>query len=448
MKMHNNSPQRSNREHIQLTTGLENLWIGEISHSHRERFRGKRLGLLANPASVDRSFRHASSLINRLYPDQLKALFSPQHGFHAEKQDNMIESDHTVDPILKIPIFSLYSATRIPTKEMFDLVDTLIVDIQDAGTRVYTFIYTISYCLEAAARYGKEVVILDRPNPIGGVAVEGNILKNEYSSFVGRFPIPMRHGLTVGEIASLFNSKFITEKNGDRKKGISAKRLPVLENRCDLTVIPMTGWKRDMLFSDTGLPWIPPSPNLPSPTSALVYPGQVIWEGTNISEGRGTTQPFEIFGAPFINTEKILDSLCSYINQDAGLSIFRMDKSGATSIPGLILRPIVFEPTSGKWQGKVCQGFQIHVIDPELFKPYTTSLLLLQQIIKHHPDQFRWKEPPYEYEYEKLPIDLILGDKMLRYAIENLENIDVIEESWQIEINEFKQMSRAFYLYE
>ncbi|MBF0389925.1 MAG: DUF1343 domain-containing protein [Desulfamplus sp.] len=390
-----------------VITGLENLCFGQTID--RDFLKGRRLGLLANPASVDSRFNHASSLINQIYPDQLKALFSPQHGFYAQKQDNMIESDHTVDPKLKIPIFSLYSKTRVPTKEMFDLIDTLIVDIQDVGTRVYTFIYTISYCLEVASKYNKDVVILDRPNPVGGVAIEGNILKKDYTSFVGRFPIPMRHGLTVGEIATLFNSEFI-------------------DKPANLKVVPMVGWRRDMLFSDTCLAWIAPSPNLPTPASALVYPGQVIWEGTNISEGRGTTQPFEIFGAPFIGREKIYFEL--------------MDK-----IQGVVLRPVAFEPTSGKWQGRACYGFQIHVTDHTLFKPYKTSLLLIQQIIKEHPDHFKWKEPPYEYEYVKLPIDLILGDKELREQIERFESIDLIEKSWIDELDDFKKMSRRYYLY-
>lgn len=412
IKIDKSLPSQSGKDcsEVKVATGLERLCCNQINYNYRKRLKGKRLGLLANPASVDTSFRHASTLINQTFPEQLKALFSPQHGFYAEKQDNMVESDHTVDPILKIPIFSLYSQTRIPTKEMFDLIDTLIVDIQDVGTRVYTFIYTISYCLEAAAKYEKEVIILDRPNPVGGVQVEGNILNKEYSSFVGRFPIPMRHGLTVGEISSCFNSMFTAQK-------------------CDLEIISMTGWKRDMLFSDTNLPWIAPSPNLPTPTSALVYSGQVVWEGTNISEGRGTTQPFEIFGAPFIDTEKIL-------NQVDG------------RIDGAVLRPIAFQPTSGKWKDEVCRGFQIHVVEPKLFKPYKTSLILLQQIIKNHSDRFRWKEPPYEYEYVKLPIDLILGDRKLREAVEQLENIDAVEALWKKPLDKFKQMIRKFYLYE
>ena len=386
-----------------IITGLEN-----ITKNPRNYLKNKKIGLLSNSASVDSMFNHASRIINKIFPNQLKALFSPQHGFYVEKQDNMVESKDIIEPVLGIPIFSLYSNIRIPEKKMFDLIDVLIIDLQDVGTRVYTFIYTISYCLEAAAQYNKKVVILDRPNPLGGVEVEGNILLNDYKSFVGRFPIPMRHGLTVGEISFMFNNYFSIG--------------------CDLEIIPMKGWKRKMFFFDTFLPWIPPSPNLCSPVSAMVYPGQVIFEGTNISEGRGTTQPFELFGAPFIKQNKIFNY-------------------GTTKISGAVLRPVYFEPTSNKWQNQICKGFQIHVTDFKKFKPYKTSLMLLQKIIKHHKYDFQWKQPPYEYEYKKLPIDLILGDKNLRKQITDMKDINKIENSWQKELSEFKKISRKFYLY-
>ncbi|MCP4117855.1 MAG: DUF1343 domain-containing protein [Desulfobacteraceae bacterium] len=385
------------------STGLENLCRTPLSLP-----KDCRIGLLANPASVDGKFRHASRLINDLYPDRLKALFSPQHGFFAEKQDNMIESGHTMDPELGIPVFSLYSNTRKPTKEMMDAIDLLMIDIQDVGTRVYTFIYTISYCLEAAARYGKSVVILDRPNPVGGVRVEGNILEENCASFVGRYPIPMRHGLTVGEIALLFN----------KRHGINA----------DLKVVPMENWARDMFFEDTGLPWIAPSPNLPTPASAMVYPGQVIFEGTNLSEGRGTTQPFELFGAPFVDTDAILANLEGRIS-------------------GAVLRPVCFQPCSGKWQNHVCQGFQIHVTSPATYRSYGTSMMLLQQIMQLHPDGFQWKEPPYEYEYQRRPMDLILGNERLADQLLEMDGIDALEDSWKGPANEFKEMSREFQLY-
>jgi len=371
---------------------------------------GKRIGLLCNPASIDTNFRHVRELINRKFPGQLQALYSPQHGFFAEKQDNMIESDDTTDPMLEIPVLSLYGKKRIPDKKMFYPIDVLIVDLQDVGTRVYTFIYTMSYCLEAAKKFGKKVLVLDRPNPVSGSITEGNCLTSECTSFVGRYPIPMRHGLTIGELSLLFNKEY----------GIN----------CDLEVIPMKGWNRKMLFQDTGLAWIPPSPNLPSPASAMVYTGQVLWEGTNVSEGRGTTQPFEIFGAPFINTKLLLSTL------------------GGNRLPGATLRPVIFEPTSNKWEGSQCKGFQIHVTDPYEFKPYITTLRLLQAVIFHHKDQFHWKLPPYEYEFKRQPIDLIIGDKGIRRGIENFDEIDNIEKSWMNDLKEFIEISREFHLYE
>ncbi len=387
-----------------VITGLANL----ILHSHKW-IRGSRIGLLCNPASIDNQYRHAKHLLNQAFPGQLTALFSPQHGIFAEKQDNMIESPHAIDKDLGIPVFSLYGETRIPTPEMFAQIDLLIIDLLDVGTRVYTFTSTLSYCLETAAKLQKRVLVLDRPNPVGGIQIEGNCLSPDLSSFVGRYPIPMRHGLTMGEYAAYINETF--------------------HINCSIDIIPMSGWDRRMYFQDTGLPWVLPSPNLPTPNAALVYPGQVIWEGTNISEGRGTTLPFEQFGAPFIN----IDQLISFM--------------GGLSIPGAILRPVAFEPTSNKWAGQVCQGFQIHVIDPYRFSPYRTSLKLLQGIIHLHKDRFQWKSPPYEYEWEKLPFDLIIGSSVLRRQLENLEDMADIEKGWTDELAEYGYTAAKFHLY-
>lgn len=373
-----------------------------------ECLKGRRLGLLANPASITSQFIHAKDLIANLFPGQLSALFSPQHGFFAEKQDNMIESGHFRDPDLNVPVFSLYSETRIPTADMFDGIDTLIIDIQDVGTRVYTFIYTISYCLETAAKLGKSVVISDRPNPVGGLQVEGNILEADCASFVGRYPIPMRHGMTVGEITVYINT---TQKIG-----------------CDLTVIPMQGWTRDMHWQDTGLVWIPPSPNLPTPLSAMVYPGQVIFEGTNLSEGRGTTLPFEQFGAPFVD-------------------IHTLKQRVSDRLKGIVLRPSCFQPTSGKWQNQLCNGVHIHIIDRDEYKPYLYSLILLQEIMRANPNEFEFKPPPYEYEFERLPMDLILGSRNLRKNLEKMHDPFELEKDWQDSLQAFKQASQAFYLY-
>ena len=387
-----------------VLTGLENL-----INTPRQWITDERIGILCNPASVDRHLTHCRQLVAQTFPGQLKALYSPQHGFFGEKQDNMIESENMLDPVLHIPVYSLYGETRIPDARMFEPIDVLLVDLQDVGTRVYTFIYTLAYCLEAARDYNVRVIILDRANPINGIAVEGGCLKADCTSFVGRYPIPMRHGLTIGEIGMLFNDYY--------------------EIGAELEVVAMKGWKRSMLFGSTGLPWVAPSPNLPTPMSALVYPGQVIWEGTNVSEGRGTAQPFELVGAPFMEVSKILTTL------------------EKVKLPGVIFRPAVFEPTSNKWRKSACHGFQIHVTDAKHYRPYATSLHLLQAVILHHRDQFEWKAPPYEYEYERMPIDLIIGDRTIRQRIENLEPIDDIEASWQPGLNKFLKVSKEFHIY-
>lgn len=386
-----------------LTIGLENLAGSEVELS------GKRLGLLCNQASTDRNLRHSRDVLLDLYGKQLTCLFSPQHGFFSEKQDNMIESDHCTDPVSGLPVFSLYGDTRKPTQSMFDHLDVLLIDIVDVGTRVYTFLYTMAYCMEAAAQYGKQVVVLDRPNPVGGTAVEGNILQDDCTSFVGLYPIPMRHGMTFGEMALFINEEF--------KIG------------AELQVIPMLEWKRSMFFRDTGFPWVTPSPNMPTPETALVYPGQVIWEGTNCSEGRGTTLPFEFVGAPFWEHEKIFDYL------------------EASELPGCYLRPLVFQPTSGKWAEQPCVGFQIHVTDATTFLPYRTSLALLQAVMQCYPEEFSYKEPPYEYEFERLPMDLILGDVVLRQALESGESVMLLEKKWQPELDLFLEKRRKYLIY-
>jgi len=357
---------------------------------------GKRLGYLCNQASTVRGLVHGRILLQKKFGTKLTCLFSPQHGFFSEKQDNMIESEHQQDTVTGLPIFSLYGEHRRPTSEMFDRIDVLLIDLCDVGTRVYTFLYTMAYCLEMAAEMGKEVIVLDRPNPLGGEIIEGNLLHPDCSSFVGLFPLPMRHGLTFGELALLINREF----------SIGA----------ELMVVRMQGWRREMFFRDTGFPWVAPSPNMPTAETALVYPGQVIWEGTNVSEGRGTTQPFEFVGAPYWRHEAIEPLLTK------------------TELPGCFFRPIVFQPTSGKWAGEACRGFQIHVTDPACYRPYRTSLALLQAIMLVYADDFRYKEPPYEYEYERLPLDLILG-------------IGAMEAGWQQELRAFNNARRKYFLY-
>jgi uncharacterized protein YbbC (DUF1343 family) len=388
-----------------IQTGIE-----QVCRSAHPMLAGKRLGLLANQASTDRWFVHGRDLLRAAYPGQLSCLFSPQHGFFSEKQDNMIESGHGIDGATGLPVYSLYGETRKPYPSMLADIDTLLVDLIDVGTRVYTFIWTVVHCLEVAAETGTQVVILDRPNPIGGHLIEGNLLREDCASFVGRCAIPMRHGLTLGELALFCNRE--------------------LEINADVSVIRMNGWQRKMLFSDTGQPWVFPSPNMPSSTTALVYPGQVIWEGTNISEARGTTLPFELFGAPFLEHRAVLERLRS------------------TELPGSILRPLRFEPTSGKWMGQGCNGFQIHVTDPAAFRPYRTSLALLQALRSLYPGQFVYKPPPYEYEFERLPMDLIIGDRAVREALENGVSPMELEQGWQQDLDRYRERCRAVLLYE
>ncbi|MCP3923981.1 MAG: DUF1343 domain-containing protein [Desulfobacterales bacterium] len=385
-----------------VKTGLE-----VIINKEREDLKNKNIALLCNPASVTNSYEHGRIAIENKYPGVIKALFSPQHGFFAEKQDNMIESVNITDSVLNVPVYSLYGETRKPFDEMFDGIDILLIDIQDVGTRVYTFIYTISYCMEVARKLNKKVIVLDRPNPINGIDIEGNLIEPEYKSFVGRFPIPMRHGLTVGELAVLFNEEF--------KIG------------CDLEIIRMENWTREMYFKDTGINWVIPSPNMPTPDTAIVYPGQVIWEGTNISEGRGTTQPFEIVGAPFLDVDKILDQL--------------------NDTKGVIFRKIAFEPTSNKWANERCHGFQLHITDLKSYNSFQTSIKILRAIINNHRDEFRWKEPPYEYEYKKKPIDLILGSRKIRIDIEGTRNLNDIFSEYTEYLNIFNEVKKKYHLY-
>ncbi len=386
-----------------ISLGLERLLQNPPA-----RLQNKRLGLLCNQASTDRRFRHSRDLLSRAYGERLTCLFSPQHGFFAEKQDNMIESAHMTDAVTGLPLFSLYGEVRKPTPEMLEHCDVLLVDLVDVGTRVYTFLYTLAYCLEAAAEQGKEVVVLDRPNPLGGAAMEGNLLRPSCRSFVGLYPIPMRHGMTLGELAMMIKGEFAID--------------------CSLEVVTMDGWRREMLFADTGLPWVFPSPNMPTPQTALVYPGQVIWEATNISEGRGTTLPFELFGAPFIAHQEVLAAIAG------------------TPLPGCHLRPLVFEPVAGKWAGEPCVGFQLHVTDPANFLPYRTTLVLLQALARLYPG-FALKAPPYEYEYETMPIHLILGEENIWPRLLAGEPVLEMEAGWQGELDDFARLRRRYLLY-
>jgi len=358
---------------------------------------------------LDSRLRPAPEAISRAFPGRLRALFGPQHGFGGEDQDNMIETGHDRDPARNIPIFSLYGESREPLPHMLEGIDILLIDLQDVGTRVYTFASTMLNCMRAAAGSGKRVVVLDRPNPLGGEVMEGNCLDPDLYSFVGPYRFPMRHGLTMGEMARIFSE--------------------VYDLNCGLEVVPMAGWCRDMMWPDTGLNWMMPSPNMPVPETAVVYPGQVIWEGTNVSEGRGTCRPFEIFGAPFLRPRDVLRTL---------------EKEAAV---GCRLQEYRFRPTFHKWKGEICRGFMIHVTDPRSFRPYSLSLALLKAVMGVHPHEFRWKEPPYEYEYHKAPIDLILGDPTLRHELAAGIPLCRAEALWHEDLAAFREWRKPYLLY-
>ena len=374
----------------------------------RHLLRGRTIGLVSNPASIDARFVHVGERAEAAGVT-VGALVGPQHGFRSDLQENMIESAHAEDGRRRVPIYSLYSETREPTEAMLAGLDALVIDLQDVGTRIYTYIYTMANCLRACARHGLPAVVCDRPNPIGGVAVEGPMLEAGFESFVGQYPIPMRHGMTIGEIARLFNDHF----------GIGAK----------LEVVRMTGWSREQFFDETGLPFVLPSPNIPTLDSAIVYPGTVLFEGTNVSEGRGTTKPFELIGAPWVEPESFAASL------------------NALGLPGVHFRPALFEPTFHKHAKVSCGGVQIHITDRRTIQPVLVGVALLQAFMRTGGDQFAWRQPPYEYEYRLAPIDILAGSSDLREQLERGDAALAIAQSWQSSVQAFNAIRERYLLY-
>ena len=371
--------------------------------------RGARVGLVCNQASVDHGFHHAADLFHEHPEINLTALFGPQHGIRGDVQDNMVETGHATDRKTGLPIYSLYSETREPTEEMLRDVDVIVVDLQDVGTRIYTFMYTMANCMRAAKRLGKKVIACDRPNPIGGTQVEGVVLDPAFASFVGQFPIATRHGMTMCELGGLFNKAF----------GIG----------CDFETVTMKGWSRELWFDETDGPWVLPSPNMPTLDSASVFPGSVHLEGTQMSEGRGTTRPFELIGAPYIDADSYADALA------------KLD------LPGVAFRSCVFMPTFQKHAGKACGGVQIHVLDRATFKAALSGIAIVKTAYDMYTDDFKWKDPPYEYEYDRNPFDLIAGTSKVREAIERGDSLASIAESWVEPLARFNQLRNEVLLY-
>ena len=390
---------------LQVNTGLDRLAAEGFA-----RLQGRRVGLLVHPASVDQRLRHALMLMQEAGPVDLKTLFGPQHGILGQTQDNMIEWEGYTDPGSGLTVHSLYGEHRKPTAAMLDAIDVLVIDLQDVGARYYTFIWTMLLCMEACADKGIQVMILDRPNPLDGVHTEGTVLDPEYRSFVGLAPIPMRHGMTAGELAGFFA----------RWMGLDL----------DLEVIWMEGWTRDMDFAATGLPWVLPSPNMPTLETARVYPGGCLLEGTTVSEGRGTTRPFEIFGAPYVEPDTLAGILTAW------------------NLPGCRIRPLHFEPTFHKFSGEVCGGVQVHVTDPEIFEAVSTYTAAIAAIRKLWPENFGWKQPPYEYETEKLPIDILAGGEAWRTQVEAGLSPWLMKADWMEQLKAFHELTVEFRHYE
>jgi uncharacterized protein YbbC (DUF1343 family) len=386
---------------VQVQLGSESLLAGG-------RLRGLRVGVVCNPSSIDHQFVQAADCLAARGDATLGAIFGPQHGFRSDVQENMIETGHARDELRRVPVYSLYSETREPTAAMLEGLDVLVIDLQDVGTRIYTYIYTMANCLTACRKHGVKAIVCDRPNPIGGSGVEGPMLVRGFESFVGQYPIPMRHGMTIGELARLFNDHF----------GIGA----------DVDVVPMTGWQREAYHDDTDVPWVMPSPNIPTLDSAIVYPGTVLFEGTSVSEGRGTTRPFELVGAPGIAAERFAADL------------------NRRGLPGVHFRPALFEPTFHKHARTGCGGCQIHVVDRAAFRPVLTGVVLTAAF--HKADTaFGWRQPPYEYEHEKMPFDILAGSSELREQIEAGESPEAIARSWEPAVAEFGKLRAKFLIY-
>ncbi|UCH80189.1 MAG: DUF1343 domain-containing protein [Nitrospiraceae bacterium] len=373
-----------------------------------KKLNGSRVGLVVHPASVDSKFNHAVDCFAGSARFMLKALFGPQHGIRGETQDNMIEWEGFKDKKTGLPVYSLYGKTRKPLAGMLQNIDVMVVDMQDVGARYYTFIWTMDLCMQACHESVKSVVILDRPNPLGGNLSEGPVLDPAFASFVGLRPLPVRHGMTIAEIARYLRDVFY----------------PSL----DLHIIPMKEWERKMWFDKTRLPWFMPSPNMPTLDTAVVYPGMCLLEGTELSEGRGTTRPFELFGAPYIDPDLVVKDLM------------------LLKLPGVVFRPVYFQPTFHKFADQLCGGAQIHVINRKKYKSFKTGVAVIKTIHDRYNNTFEWKNPPYEYEETKMPVDILAGSDRLRIEIEDGRSVNHMENWWKEECLAFNRKIRMNYL--
>ena len=375
--------------------------------------KGLTVGLVCNPTSVDRHLRHAADLIGRARGVRLGALFGPEHGVRGDVQYMAAVEDER-DRRTGVPVYSLYGSTPAslaPSGEQLAGLDALVFDVQDVGARYYTYQATMMLCMEAAARAGLRFVVLDRPNPIGGVSVEGPRLLPGFESFCGLHDLAPRHGMTVGELAGLFRAE----------RGLAT---------LDLKIVECRGWRRRMYQRDTGTPWVFPSPNMPTPETALVYPGMCLLEGTNLSEGRGTTRPFELFGAPWIDRDRLVDALA------------------AKKLPGVLFRPVSFEPTFDKHARQRCHGAELFVVDREAFRPFRTGIACVAAARAAAPGEFRWRTERYEF-VEGIPaFDLLAGSARERRAIEERTPLRDLASAWGPEERAFRRRRRRHLLYD
>ncbi len=389
-----------------VQTGLEVL----IS-DYPEKIRGARIGVVCHPASVDAELRHALDLLQAAGA-RIVAIFGPEHGARGEAQDMEDVEDISLDPRLGVPVHSLYGATfesLTPRPEQLRGLDALVIDLQDVGARYYTFVWTMALCMGAAGKVGVRVLVCDRPNPLDGLTTEGNLIKPGFESFVGLHPVPNRHGLTPGEVA-----RFV-----QRRCGVE----------CELDIVPLRGWRREMYFEDTGLPWVYPSPNMPTVDTALVYPGMCLVEATELSEGRGTCRPFEVAGAPGIDPAALAADL------------------SRQNLPGCRFRPLYFRPKFQKHAGGTCGGVQIHITDRRQFDSYAAGVAFLQSVKRVAPDAFVWRAKPYEFVADIPAIDLLAGDDKLRLALDFGADLAELASQWAQERAVFEAVRREMLLY-
>lgn len=389
----NGKSKDKRKDHKEVELGIEVLM-----EEQKELISGKNVGLITNPTGVNQELNSIVDLLDKDPEVNLTALYGPEHGVRGDAQAGQYV-DYYIDEVTGVPVYSLYGKTRKPTPEMLEGIDVLIFDIQDVGARFYTYIYTMALAMEAAEEQGIPFIVLDRPNPLGGTKVEGPVLDPAFASFVGQYAIPLRHGMTVGELAEFFNAEI----------GIGA----------DLTVVEMKGWKRNSFYDETGLQFVPPSPNMPTLDTALVYPGTALIEGTNVSEGRGTTKPFEFIGAPFINSTKLAEEL------------------NALELPGVIFRAASFTPAFSKHAGQLSHGIQVHVTDRESYLPIETGLHIVKTIYNLYPEQVQLTAF----------FNNLIGNDWISQSIKEDMTVEEMKERWQGELKEFKEVRREYLLY-